>query len=355
MCRNVIGLILLFFAFAVHLPAVWSQPNSDLAPKAVKFEARELDLNAALHEIQTQTGNTITDRRTTPSMPKLTMPAEAASFWPTLDALCEQAGVAYSVYQPDGGLALVNGPFRKLRTSYSSLFRFALKRISVTRDDETKTRFANLTVEAAWEPRLKPLFLNVEGGTVAVGKTTEKLERQSIRGVAGTGAAELELRVTAPERAVAQIDSLKGSLRVIAIPKMLEFSFPKLVAKETSTKEGVVVTIVGVEQRPTRWTVDVQVEYPEGAIVPLESFQSWMDNNRTWLAWNSPTKKNQVLEPVGESPLPSGKGLRFRYDFTPRGDVPLPAVAGAYALKLTMPNRVISLSVPFAFQDLPLP
>ncbi len=354
--RIAILLSLFSSTLTFHIIAGTSSADKDLAPKAIAFSAKELDLTTAIAEIQAQTGNVIGDRRLTPSARKLTMPAQPASFWPTLDALCEQAGVSYSVYQPDGGVVLVDGPYRNLRVDTSGLFRFALKRISVTRDDETKSRFANVTLETMWEPRLKPLYLNVEGGAIVVGKTTEKLERQSVRGVAGSGAAEVELRMAAPDRAVAKIDSLKGTLRVIAIPQMLEFRFAKPAVKQTSTKEGVIVSIVGVKQLPTRWTIDVLIEYPKGAIVPLESFQSWMDNNRVWLAWASPTlKKSYTLEPLGEEPLASETGMRFRYEFTPRSGVLLPAAADDYALKMTMPNRVIAITVPFAFQDLPLP
>ncbi len=354
MTRRIAGLFCLCsLVVAVH--AGGPPKNADLTSPVIPFSAKELDLKTALDEIHAKTGNRIADRRSAPKALKLKMPAEAKPFWPTLDALCEQAGIGYSAYQPDGGIALVDRPNRKLRVDYSGLFRFALKRISVTRDDETSTHYADITLETAWEPRLKPLYLNVEGGSATVGKKTEKLDRQAVRGVAGTGAAELELRLHAPNRAVGQIDSLKGSLKVIAIPKMLEFSFAKPAGKQTMEKESVVVRIVDVVQRPTRWTIEVETEYPEGAIVPLESFQTWLGNNRVWLAWTSSNKTTHILEPVGETPVAGGKGLRFRYDFLPRGDVPLPAVGANTTLKLTTPSRVVAISVPFTFQDLPLP
>jgi hypothetical protein len=82
-----------------------------------------------------------------------------------------------------------------------------------------------------------------------------------------------------------------------------------------------------------------------------------MDNNRVWLSWglDQKTKKPYELEPSGQSPQDSKVGTKIRYEFTPRPEVPLPSAGSEVMLRTRLPNRVVALTVPFAFQDLLLP
>ncbi|MSQ93940.1 MAG: hypothetical protein EXR98_05210 [Gemmataceae bacterium] len=337
------------------------RPTQDLQPRTLILPARDLTLDEVLKELEKQTGNTVADlRRTNRDNPKLTLTTN--TFWKTLDAIGAQTKIGFSAYQEGGGVALVDAPYRRLTTVYPSVFRIALKRVAVSRDDETQTHYANLTLDAAWEPRFQPLFLNLESATVIAGKRTEKLERQAMRSVAGMGATEIELRLPAPERAVLQIDSLKGELKVIGAPKMLEFAFEKIgpvtpkAPREAKSQEGVKVSVTEVKQLATRWTVDLQIVNPAGAIIPLESFQSWLDNNRLWLTWTDPqTKKVRTLEPVGETQEGNNQTMKIHFDFTARGNTPLPAKNADVTLRYRTPNRVAAFTVPFGFKDLPLP
>jgi hypothetical protein len=337
------------------------RPTQDLQPRTLNLPAGELTLDEVLKHLEKQTGNPVADlRKTNRDNPKLTLTTK--TFWKTLDAIGQQTKIGFSAYQEGGGVALVDAPYRRLTTDYPGVFRIALKRIAVSRDDETQTHYANLTLDAAWEPRFQPLFLNLENATVRAGKRSEKLERQAMRSVAGMGATEIELRVPAPERAVLQIDSLKGELRVIGAPKMLEFAFEKLgpvnakTPREAKPQEGVKVSITEMKQLATRWTVDLQIVNPAGAIVPLESFQSWLDNNRLWLTWTDPqTKKARTLEPVGETQEGNNQTMKIHFDFTARGDTPLPPKSAEVTLRYRTPNRVAAFTVPFVFENLPLP
>lgn len=342
----------------VAFAALAGEPNpiKELNSRPVKFFTKQLTLREALAELRTQTGNTVNDARAENSRtnPTITLPAKTGTFWQSLDAIGKETKIGFSTYQPDGGVALVNTPYRELKTHYSGVFRFAFKRVAVSRAEETDTRLCQVTLDVAWEPRFRPLYLNLEQATAAFGKRQETVERQGIRPVAGMGATEIELLLKAPERRVQQIDSLKGTIRVIGAPKMLEFTFAKPAAGTKGEQEGVKVRLADVKQMPKRWEVELETEYPEGAIVKLESFQSWMHNNRVWLAWTDAKTKNTVeLEPREETPGRKGPGIV--YLFTPRPDAPLPPQGANVMLHYRTPNRVVAFTVPFVFQDLPLP
>lgn len=315
----------------------------------------ELTLQQALADLKKQTGNTIEDRRSNPTNPKFKL-AKSGEFWQTLDAIGKETGIGFSAYQPDGGVALVDKPYRELTTHYSGPFRFAVKRIAVTRDDETQAHTCQVTLDTAWEPRLAMLYLSLDQATVGIKQASEKLDRQTARSVAGASATEIELRMKAPPRTQAKIDSLKGELRVIGAPKMLEFKFAQLTAGQKDEQEGVKVRLSDVKQTASLWAFEIVTEYPKGAIVDLESYQSWMDNNRVWLSWtDAKTKRTFEIEPSGEAPQNSAVGTKIRYYFSVREKMALPPKGVEVVLRYRTPNRVEVFTVPFAFQDLPLP
>jgi hypothetical protein len=330
--------------------------GASLSALAQEQVASEITLEQALADLKKQTGNTVADRRSHPTNPKLKL-AKFGEFWKTLDAIGAETGIGFSAYQPDGGVALVDKPFRELKTHYSGPFRFAVKRISVSRDDETQAHTCQVTLDTAWEPRLAMLYLNVNKASVGIGKTAEELDRQTARSVAGACATEIELRMKAPPRNVAAIDSLKGELRIIGAPKMLEFKFAQLTAGQKDEQEGVKVSLVDVKQTGQRWDFELQTEYPKGVIVDLESFQSWKDNNRVWLAWTDPkSKRTYEVDPTGNGPeLASGAGTKIRYYFSVREKSMLPPKGVEVVLRYRTPNRVEVFTVPFSFRDLPLP
>jgi hypothetical protein len=329
----------------------------ELQPQTVTFSASKVTLNEALRELQRQTGNGLKDLRKNPENPVLSM--KPGEFWPTLDAVCKQAKIAFSAYQPDGGIALVDTPYRELKTHYGGIFRFAFRRITVSRDEETQAHHCHVTLETAWEPRFKALYLNLDRATAVFGRRSEILERESARPVSGGCATEIELRMPAPDRATAKVDSLKGTIRVIGVPKMLEFALAKLTTDKIVEQEGVKVSLTYVNQKSSkRWSLDVLTVYPEGAIVGLDSFQqTWRDGNRVWLSWGTDpkTKRPYELEPSGQSPQDAPVGTKIQYHFTPRGETPLPPLTADVTLRHRTPNRVVAFTVPFEFRDLPLP
>lgn len=342
--------LLSFAPCCVALLSVAGQQRDipELAPRPVTFNARELPLDAVLKALEKQTGNTIADRRSTRDDPSVKLPAGPSTFWQTLDAL----GLGFSPYQLDGGVALVDAPYRKLPTHYSGLFRFTCKRIAVSRDETTQAHRCHVTLDAAWEPRLKPLYLSLHQAEVRIAKQHEKLDRQSARSVSDTCADEIVLDMTAPARAAAKIDSLTGVLRVVSAAKMLEFQFVKASKGSQAKQEGVKLNVSALKRTAARWTVELSIENPHDAREHLESYQSWLDNNRIWLTWG--THRLEADPNAGEQ-QDTGRTAKLRYEFVPRGKTPLPPLDAEVTLHYRTPSRVVAFAVPFEFRDLPLP
>ncbi len=159
------------------LAAIWFT-GASLSVLAVQQAPPEIMLEQALADLKKKTGNNVEDRRAHPTNPKLKA-VKTGEFWKTLDAIGKETGIGFSAYQPDSGVALVDKPYRELKTHYSGPFRFAVKRIAVSRDDETQVHTCLVTLDAAWEPRLAMLYLNVNKASVGFGKGLEELHRQT--------------------------------------------------------------------------------------------------------------------------------------------------------------------------------
>jgi hypothetical protein len=348
-------MVRLFFVLtllASQCARLHAQPPS---ASAVKFAKERLTLSDAIAELQSQTGNVIVDRRTKTTNQELEFKPASGPFWQMLDAIGAQ-GISFSAYQDGGSVALVDAPYRRVATHYSSIFRFAVKRTTVSRDEETKAHSCQLTIDAAWEPRFQMLYVNLNDAEFRFAKQVEKVERQSARSVAGIGATEIELLTPAPPRAIGKIDMIKGNIRAVGVPKMLELTFPQLSQKPVLL-EGVNAELTHVKKETNRWTVELYSDDPPGAET-LESFQqSWRDNNRVWLSYgmDPKTKKPYELEPSAGPAQPSKTGMKMKYFFTSRGDVALPAAGAPVTLHYRMPSRVQTFTVPFEFHDLPLP
>lgn len=354
---------------AIALLAGAGEPQtSPIPPQTVKFSAPQLTLTDALKELQTQSGNTLKDLRQNPKSPTISL--RPGTFWPTLDAIGKQTGIGFNAYQSGGGVALVDTPYREMKTHYSGIFRFAVKSVNVNRDDETDSHQCEVVLDTAWEPRFRALFMNLEIADVGYdSKKRGNLVRQQVVGqsafaVAGKCATqEIKLTMQAPERTTAKLTHLKGTVRVIGVPKLLDFEFAKLKelkadAERVDVKDGVKVSVTSVEVRKSRWTVELGTVYPEGALVRLQSFEEGvlLQYNRVWLTWTDPkTNKVRELDWSDQDPQETKTGKKIKFHFTERAERPLPPPGANVTLRYRTPSRVIAFTVPFAFEDLPLP
>src|SRR5262245_45738844 len=231
----------------------WEAAKQEVQPRIFSWKSESIDLADALKWLEAQTGNTVADRRQIKSNPKLTFdPRAKVSFWSSLDDLVKQVGCGLSLYQPDGQLALVDTRNHPVATAYSGIFRIAAKRIGATRDFETGTHVAMVTLEIAWEPRFQPFYLDVGPMAAAFANADgKKGPEKTIPGrgqmqVVGRSAALIDASFPAPPRSSPKIAALGGQFKLLGPSRMLTFTFDDLPALQKNgrleqTQEGVKV------------------------------------------------------------------------------------------------------------------
>ena len=123
--------------------------GKELEPRTVTLQGKDITLKGALTALFKQTGNRVADRRQVKNETRLKLNLEKATFWQALDAVAREADARVSLYEQDGALALVDGPYREVPVSYNGLFRTTVKRIDLTRMLEADAHFAIIHLEIA--------------------------------------------------------------------------------------------------------------------------------------------------------------------------------------------------------------
>lgn len=346
-------------------------PANDAGTKKVTIQEKEIPLSKALAELQKQTGNVVEDRRQGKDDVKIRLDVKGVTFWQALDAIAKAADANVAVFERDMKIALTDGPFLALPTSYDGMFRIRVKRIQIAHNLETDSRQALFTMEIAWEPSFQPLFIEGQADDLYIedekGRTVELPEPN--RGQVSTSkrnAIEVIVRTTAPQRNAASLKVLKGKLTVTGPSEVLTFSWDKL-AKidkkadyQKKTNKGVSVTLRELRQEGAAgdqvWTVGLFLEYPPDG-PKFESFQSWIVNNEIHFVRERDGLKQQMPPNLGyETDDQSDTKALIRYRF---GDEPDRKVFlgkfGDWSLVYKTPGKVLEVPVNFEFKGLSLP
>jgi hypothetical protein len=357
-------LLACLFTPAAFVAAGGDRPDP-LRPKSITFAAKALPLPDALAEITARTGNHVADRRTRKTSPVVELPAGPQTFWPALDALGKQTGIAFSAYRDDGEVALIDATYRPLPVAYAGLFRVAARRLGVALDLEAGSHACTVGLDVAWEPRFQPFYLDVKDVTVTYAAPAGgKPRRESFASpgsvpVAGRSAAEVEIRVPAPDRSCPAIAVLEGNLWAVGPEAMHDFVFKdltSLAAKApplTQTRDGTRVAVHRARFSRDVLSVEVEIENPKEGPV-LESFQSWLDNNRIRLV---EARTKRPLAPESNEVLAlTANRARVVYHFTPAEGQRLPprGLAG-WELHYRTAGRLVEVREPFRLEKLALP
>ena len=335
-----------------------AQAMKELEPRPLKLPAGQYAVADFLAAVEKQTGNAVRDRRSTKNMTGLALEFDKVSFWPALDKFCTLAGCGYSTYGSDGGIALIDGRRHAPHVSYHGITRTSVKRVHVASDLETGTGACVIHLDVAWEPRYQPFYLGV-GPVTAVyesrGVGKELKVQAPGRGqlpVAGRAASEIEIHLPAPPRSAPAIASLEGAFKFLGPSKMLTFRFPGIKEDAMLEQEEISVRLNKVKEGPDRWLMEVQIDNPEGTPV-FESYQTWLENNRIFLVKgegdNTPT---WLPEPNETVLLETNRKAVIRYAFTaPKGK----GKPADWTLVYRTPGRIVELTVPYSFKNVPLP
>jgi hypothetical protein len=347
------------------LMAVISCAAMGLEPRRVTLAEDHVSLSAALVRVRAQTRLPIADRRTVRSDPKLKLDLRGATFWQAVDALARKANCNLSLYEQDGIVALVDGPYRAAPLSHDGLFRVAVKHLGLMRDIDTGRRSCQANLELAWEPWFQPFYLEMGPGQAQFSRNRHgamlksTFPGQGRVSVTGKSAAGVVLRLEAPDRSAAKIEMLRGTFRVVGPSKMLTFVFSGLKPMSgavSNDQEGVKVSLTRIELNPDRWSFDILIENPPGG-PEFESYQSWLDNNRIYLE-KGQGKNRQVIKsnPADEEQLDNitARRARIRYHF-PMTNRQAAGPIADWRLVYITPGRIVEVAGTYEFRDIELP
>jgi hypothetical protein len=332
------------------------QAANDLAPKTFTYQG-DVSFDKALAELAKQTGNTVVDRRREEkNNPTLKLDLHKATFWQALEEIAKAADLRISLYQRDGRIALVDGPYRVVPVSFSGLFRTSVKRVIGVLDFDNDAHFYVAQLEVAWEPRFQPFLIETHPNELVVEDSHGHSLKIPDAGkgqapVSGRTAMEIEVRLPAVPRSAGKFGLLKGRLAMIGPSKMLTFTIDKLAKGEKQKQEGITVTVGELTMDEERWTVGILLDYP-GDGPKFESFQSWLVYNRI------------ELEQKGRKPFPANGGYEvvsqegnqavIRYHFVEEGGLKL-GKPSDWKLVYHTPGKIVEVPVAFAFKDVRLP
>ena len=234
---------------------------------------------------------------------------------------------------------------------YSGPFRIELQQLSLSRDFQAGTALANVRLEAAWEPRLRPMLLKLKADELKIVDDRKKEVKPQV-------AMESDEVVIRPENPSAEINSTwkppsatpRSSPRCsvkaeVTIPAGIKtFKFPSLAQKDVTVKQGdVSLTLEDTEVDEQVWKVNVTLVYP-GEGPAFESYRQGLFNNRLWLqrADGSRFEHNGGFSNTGSD----GGKLGFEYLF-----VDAPGKPADYQLIYETPSKVITIPLEFEFKD----
>jgi hypothetical protein len=343
-----------------------SQAQKELAPRRFTFKEKSVGLSRALQELSRQTGNAVEDRRQEKEQePTFSLDLAGVTFWEALDEIAAKADLRLSFYEKDGKLALVDGPHLALPVSTSGVFRTAVKRLTAVRDLEMDRHSWIIQFDVAWEPRLQPLFMEIQPDAVEVrdgkGDTLKNLQGGGGRAAIGRPlSSEAQVRVEAPARPAEKIGLFQGGLTLLGPSRLLSFTFDNLAKVERGkgdrgpkqTQDGVTVQLREFNPTADLWTVGVLLEYP--AVGPeFESFESWLVNNEIFLERKDGRGRHAAN---GGYTLDDSSGRKALLTYRFIEDVKLSLGKPAeWRIVYRTPGAVVPMPVRFEFKDLPAP
>jgi hypothetical protein len=341
-----------------------SEAEGSLEPTTVTLSG-EMPLGEVLAAIEKQTGNKIVDLRSEfgqeAADPKLKVDFDKTAFWPALDKVLDQADLTIYPYASEGGgLGLTSRGESRLprhgQAVYSGAFRIEGTEFIARRDlRDPRSPILSLTLEAAWEPRLRPILIMQP--MAAVQATADNGQEISVSAAGGDmqfpidsemKSVELPIQFQLPERNVRRIASLKGKLTAMLPGRVETFRFANLdkTKRVDRKRAGVTVALESVRKNAAVWEVRVLMIFDK-ATGALESHLStgWVTNN--FAALEAPDKKiipYAGLETTRETE--TEVGMAYYFD--------VPSLKG-HTFVYKTPTAIVSLPVEYELKDLDLP
>lgn len=329
----------------------------------------EMPVSKAFAEITRQTGNKLVDYRERFNQeiadPTIKVELDKVPFWQALDTVLDAAKLTlYNFDEEQGALAYTSrggdAAPRLGRASYGGLFRLEPSRIEATRDLKSSAMHGvKLTADAIWEPRVRPIVLEVpladvvakdeSGNAIAIDQTEGTLEVP----VEGSNSAiEIELPLTAPPRSVKSVASLKGRITAVVLGKVETFEFADIDKIERAKaieleRGGATVVVESCHKNGDIYDVEMRVRFDRAANA-LESHRGWIYNNECYLL----DPKGVRIENAGmEATLLANNEVGLSYKF----DIGENAKPAGHKFVYRTAAAIIKIPVDFELKSIDLP
>lgn len=345
----------------IRLELLKSRAAANLHGAQVKLSVKEKPLGEVLAEIERQTGNKLVDYRRQFGQQADEIPVSFdvdLPFWEAIDRLNAVTGLEPYHFANESGLALIARtaaePAREKFVRYADAFRVEAKKLSATRSLAADEATLVVEFEAAWEPRLRPLFVTVSSAKfTAVDSDDRPIAAANPAGVLeippqGRAAkVDVKLNLVAPPRSATTVKRLSGTFEVLIPAEMHAFKFENLGERERQEQRAAACTVALDSSRVGNGRVEavLRLRYDRPANA-LESHRAWFYKNPAFLVGPDDSKT-----PPGTIEL-----VRQAEDeLTLRLLFPAPDDVSRHVLLYQTPADLVALPVAFEFRDLPLP
>ncbi len=346
-----------------------SNAESLLEASLVTIKGEGIRLSEVLRGLQSQSGNPITDLRAIygqdATNPALDLELEKVPFLEALDQVLSQANLTAEYNTGDGTIGILAGGSMtdaympgmstgNASKRYNGPFRVVLEEIAAQNDFRSGNRTSNARLSLVWEPRIKPMLLEIEASDMTIVdnlnntlEPTVSEESSSVILRPETPIAELNLNMVSPVREATMLSSLKVQANVTVPASNTRFQFALDRSKSEQTKDEVTVELERIQVDGFVWKIDLVLNY-EGNSEAFETYQQGLFNNAIWLQRpdGSRFEQNGGFNQIGLT----GNSIALQYLF-----VDAPGKPSDYELILETPGAVTEIPLEFEFKDVPLP
>ena len=325
-------------------------------------------LRAWLEAAEKKTGNPIDFKRLDDKL--LDAPIErpqSTLFWKAMDELVQRYGLNYSWFERpkavrltpqsgnrEWGIGNSNSPAANLNpTPYSLLptpsifypgaFRFELQEWSVTvRPADPSSSTIRTGLILAWEPRLRPIYIDIlpkmqyADGTVKTG--------ESIQILAGEGLAKpMDFIFPLSSENGKRPETLSGDLSVVIAGEQKTFTFtiPTDSKPQSLRKDQAVVVVKAVGSRQETVEANIAIEFDE-SYNGLRSYMTWLNYNK---AYAVDSEGKRYASSSWETVWQSDRGAEVKYYFT------VPSNAKIRQIEYFSPTAIRRIDYSFKFED----
>ncbi|MEZ6138636.1 MAG: hypothetical protein R3C53_27445 [Pirellulaceae bacterium] len=320
--------------------------------------AGAMDLGDALKSIEEQTGNAIElQNEEATAGTGVEVDYTDAPFWTVISDLMSQANLRINAYGATEGQLVLSPGGGKSEQMPFEIGPFHVEMVSV----QTRRIFnsqidgqLDLSFQVAWEPRLKPVFMQIPMASVSASLADDQ-QLAAVNAAAapeiplnlGGCATQVDLQLARPDRSVSKIDSLKGEL-VVAVPgERHQYVFKKFGngARQNEKFGDVSVTLEGARKNGAVYEMRIMVEFGD-AQGALESFRGWILSNEAYLL----DANDKRLENVGlntYSVRNNGVGIAYLFQIN--------ADPNDYKLIYESPAAISKQKISYELKDIELP